>query len=54
MKEHIVMHHDDVRAVNTEENPDNVVPAEIPVSKVSDGKAEIRIQPLSWNVIRFA
>ena len=53
MTEHIVLHHDDVHAVNTEENPDNVVPSTIPVTKVEDGKAQIKLQPLSWNVIRF-
>ncbi len=51
--EHIVMHHDDVNAVNTEENPDNVVPVTVPVNKPVDKKAEIKLSPLSWNVIRF-
>ncbi len=54
MTEHIAMHHDDVQAVNTEENPENVVPLNVPVSKVEDGKAEVCLQSLSWNVLRFS
>ena len=52
--EHIMLHHDDVKAVNTEENPNNVVPAAGPGGKVDGGKAEVRIPALSWNVIRFS
>lgn len=53
MKEHIVLHHDDVKAVNTEQCPDNVVPVNVPVAKTDDGKVQICLKPLSWNVIRF-
>ena len=53
MTEHIVMHHDDVKAVNTEENPDNVVPASVPVTEVDGGRASVCVGPLSWNVLRF-
>lgn len=51
--EHIMLHHDDVKAVNTETSPDNVVPTAGPGGKIDGGKAEIRIPALSWNVIRF-
>ena len=51
--EHIVLHHDDVKAVNTEADPMNVAPAAGPGCRVADGMAEIKIAPLSWNVIRF-
>ncbi len=54
IKEHIVLHHDDVKAINTEENPMNVAPKAGPGGKVEDGRAEIRIPALSWNVLRFA
>ena len=54
MTEHIVMHHDDVGAVNTEENPENVIPVQVPADNVDGGRAQIKLQPLSWNVIRFA
>ena len=54
MVEHIVLHHDDVKAVNTEENPFNVAPTTVPVSALDAGRAGISIPPLSWNVLRFA
>ena len=53
LQEHILLHHDDVNAVNTEENPDNVRPAAGPGGTVDGGKACIRIPALSWNVLRF-
>ena len=54
MTEHLVMHHDDIRAVNTEEHPENVVPVSVPVSRVDGGRAEIPLKSLSWNVLRFS
>ncbi len=51
--EHIVMHNDDVKAVNTEENPENVVPTAGKGGSITEGKAVINILALSWNVIRF-
>ena len=53
LKEHILLHHDDVKAVNTEENPGNVAPTAGPGGKVDGGKAEIKLPALSWNVLRF-
>lgn len=35
--EHIVLHNDDLKAVNTEENPDNVAPKTGGNSKVDGG-----------------
>ena len=54
LKEHILLHHDDVKAVNTEENPMNVAPGAGPGGRISGGRATIRVPRLSWNVIRFA
>lgn len=51
--EHIMMHHDNVKAINTEENPTNVIPCEGPGGRVENGKAMIKIPALSWNVIRL-
>ena len=48
LQEHIVLHHDDVKAVNTAANPENVVPVHVPVTD------DITIPALSWNVLRFA
>ena len=54
LKEHLVLHHDDVKAVNTEEAPDNVVPFAAPLTGSSEnGKHEIKLQALSWNVLQF-
>ena len=50
---HIVLHHDDVKAVNTAENPDCVVPAPGPGGKVEQGRGSVTIPALSWNVLRF-
>ena len=51
--EHTVLHHDDVKAVNTEENPNCVCPAPGPGGQVTEGKATLTIPALSWNVIRL-
>ena len=52
--EHIVLHHDDVKAVNTEEHPDNVAPTAGAPASVDGGRASVVVPALSWNVIRFA
>ena len=54
IEEHILLHHDDVKAVNTETEPDNVAPRPGPGGEISGGKADIHIPALSWNVIRFS
>ena len=51
--EHIMLHHDDVKAVNTEDNPSNVVPCAGPGGVIDGEKATVKIPALSWNVIRF-
>ena len=53
IKEHIILHHDDVKAVNTEENPKNVYPTQGPGGTMDGSRASIHIPALSWNVIRF-
>ena len=37
-----MLHHDDDKAVNTEDNPDNVVPGSGPGGILENGKAQIR------------
>ena len=54
IQEHIVLHHDDVKAVNTEANPDNVVPAAGKGGVIDGGKMSIVLPALSWNVIRLS
>lgn len=45
--QHIVLTHDDMKAVNTADAPDTVVPAELPLS------AGTVLPKHSWNVIRY-
>ena len=42
-----------MKAVNTEDKPDNVAPAAGPGGTVDGGRATVHIPALSWNVIRF-
>ena len=51
--EQIVLHHDDVKAVNTEENPDCVAPRSVSGGKLDGGRLELPLGKLSWNVIRL-
>ena len=51
---HIVMTHEDLDAVNTEENPNNVLPHEGGVSKNDNGDFKAVLGARSWNVIRLA
>ena len=53
LAEHILVHHDDVKAINTEENPNNVAPVAGPGGTMDSGRATITIPALSWNVLRF-
>ena len=50
---HTVLHHDDVKAVNTEEAPDNVKPAGGPGGRLDGGRLTVTVPALSWNVIRL-
>ncbi|MDR2504985.1 MAG: alpha-N-arabinofuranosidase [Oscillospiraceae bacterium] len=51
---HQVLHHDDVNAVNTEQNPGNVRPVTGNGGTLDGGKLDIDIPALSWNVIRLS
>ena len=51
--EHIVLHHDDVKAVNTEKAPDNVAPRTGKGGTLDGGRLEVVLPSLSWNVIRL-
>lgn len=53
VKEHIVLQNDDLKAVNTEENPDNVIPRTGGNSKVDGGTLKTVFEKKSWNVIRL-
>jgi alpha-N-arabinofuranosidase len=51
VKDHLVMTHNDIKAVNTEENPDNVKPVETTNSKLDGGVLTSLLPSKSWNVI---
>ncbi len=51
--EHIVLEHNDVKATNTKENPNNVVPNNNGNAVVEDGSIKASLKNLSWNVIRL-
>jgi len=50
---HIVLTADDSKAYNTEEQPDNVVPAEDGNARIADGRLTAVLKKMSWNVIRL-
>ena len=51
--EQLVLHNDDLLAVNTEDAPDRVVPKAVSTVKLEDGRLSGVLPKLSWNVIRF-
>ena len=53
ISEHIVLHHDDVKAVNTEAKPNEVAPKKVRGGKMDSGKLTVKLPALSWNVIRL-
>ena len=53
LAEHILLHHDDVKAVNTEDAPNTVAPTAGPGGEIDGERATVKIPALSWNVIRF-
>ncbi len=52
-KEHIVLHHDDIKAINTEDKPGEVVPVVHHDCESENGKFTLRLPTLSWNVLKF-
>ena len=54
MQEHIVMHHSDVNAVNTEADPFAVTPYTVKPALPENGRTKCILPPLSWNVLRFS
>ena len=54
IEEHLVLHHDDVRATNTESDPDRVSPVSYRDGEIASGRLTIVLPALSWNVIRVS
>lgn len=52
--EHIVLTHEDLKAANTADQPNNVVPHLGGNAQISEGKLSALLPKQSWNVIRLA
>jgi alpha-N-arabinofuranosidase len=52
--EHTVLHHDNVKAVNTEDSPNTVVPTVCKDYESDNGLISVQIPALSWNVLHFS
>ena len=52
--EHILLHDEDLYAVNTEDAPDRIKPVTCDLSAVEQGKLEAVLKHKSWNMIRLA
>jgi alpha-L-arabinofuranosidase len=53
-EEHIVLHHDNVKAINSEEEPNEVIPAVHYDCISENGKFSVPLPALSWNVLKFS
>ena len=51
--QHLVLEHEDIKAVNTVDHPNNVVPHNRGNARVQDGEATALLSKRSWNVIRL-
>lgn len=51
--EQVILTHDDVKAVNTEENPDNVAPKNVTPAQPNGGLFRTVLPSKSWTAIRF-
>jgi alpha-N-arabinofuranosidase len=52
-KDHILLHHDDPKAVNSEANPNMVTPSVRQDCLFEAGHTQINLPALSWNVVNF-
>ena len=51
--EHQMMTHADLKAVNTEADPDNVKPVPVETDSFTGGMLEVKLPAKSWNMIRL-
>ncbi len=51
--EHIVLKHDRLDAVNTSEQPDEIIPRQGAGAVLDGGRGHVVLDPYSWNVVRF-
>jgi alpha-L-arabinofuranosidase len=53
-EDHIFLHHDDVKAINTESSPNTVIPISAKDCESESGMFKVRLPALSWNVLKFS
>jgi alpha-N-arabinofuranosidase len=53
VKEHILLTHDDLKAVNTEQDPDQVKPVYVQTDNIDAGTLKMYFPAKSWNVVRL-
>jgi alpha-N-arabinofuranosidase len=53
-KEHILLHHDNVKTVNSEDEPNKIMPRIQYDHESEGGKFTVRIPTLSWSVLKFS
>jgi len=53
-KEHIVLYHDNVKAINSEEKPNEVIPVVRHEYETENRNFSIPLPALSWNVLKFS
>jgi alpha-N-arabinofuranosidase len=53
VQEHLVLEHPDLKAANTAERPDNVVPHNRGGAVLEEGRVKAKLGKASWNVIRL-
>ncbi|MCH5675773.1 arabinosylfuranosidase ArfA [Streptomyces gilvus] len=51
--EHSVLSDPDIRATNTQDDPDRVRPYTAETGAVTDGRLTVSLSPVSWNVVRL-
>lgn len=51
--EHVIMHDEDLYAVNTDENPNRVIPANCTGSSIENNSLKAVLKHKSWNMIRL-
>ena len=53
LAEHVVLHHEDLYAVNTEDAPNTVAPTTCNTSSIQSGTLHAPLRPTSWNMLRL-
>ena len=52
--EQVILTHDDMKAVNTEENPAAVAPQKVEPTQPVDGKLTMTLPKHTWTAVQYA